>query len=304
MFEEPDFSCQSASVSDEFSGFSYHSMTRNDDDYRIMVIGSSDSSHCLRIADHGRFFEIISSLTMGNFLEGFPCFHLEFCSTRVEWNREVFSCSFEIFSELESYLWENQIFLRFYIGVISFFDFSYLLRKFSAVCEFKHEEIFITCDGIEITKGWWNDNRWEIHGYIVFERVFLWNFYIRSFTTKSETVYLLFLANIVIYNFRIYCTYLFFLFFPYAVFHGSCSCRCSTSWTYFAHSISLSNCDGLMRDSPCLSKQSKSESKGKIYHSEKTDSCADSKRKSETRGSRYADQIPREKDWSSSKWLT
>lgn len=94
-----------------------------------------------------------------------------------------------------------------------------------------------------------------------------------------------------------------FLLSSYAVFHGSCSCRRSTSRTYFTHSISWSNCDSLMRDSSCLSEQSKSESKGEIYHSEKTDSCTDSKSKIQTRTFGYSDQIPREKDWSSSKGL-
>ncbi len=57
MFEEPGFSFQSATISDELTTLSDDTMTGDDDDNRIVVIGSSDSTNCLGRSDlYGLFY--------------------------------------------------------------------------------------------------------------------------------------------------------------------------------------------------------------------------------------------------------
>lgn len=101
MLEEPDFPFHSTTITDEFPICSYHAMTGDDDDYGILIIGSSDSSHGFRIPDHRCLFEITASLSMRDLFECFPCFHLECCSCWCEGDGEIFSSSGKIFAELE-----------------------------------------------------------------------------------------------------------------------------------------------------------------------------------------------------------
>ena len=48
-------------------------MTGDDDDDRILVIGSTDSTYCLGITSEDRLFLVTASFTIWDFLECLPC---------------------------------------------------------------------------------------------------------------------------------------------------------------------------------------------------------------------------------------
>gem|GEM_PF-5528826 len=82
MIEEPLFFIDSSSIPDEFSRFSYYSMTWDDYHNRIVMICSSYRSDSLWIAYHGSFFEVIPRFSVWDFFECFPCASLKLGSTR------------------------------------------------------------------------------------------------------------------------------------------------------------------------------------------------------------------------------
>ena len=110
VLEEPFFSFNSATISDEFPGFPDNPMTRYDDDDRIVVVGSSYSPDSFWVAYHRCFLEIVSRFPIGYVFEGFPCFLLKLCSMGHEWYREVFSSSGKVFRELFFSLSGNSVF--------------------------------------------------------------------------------------------------------------------------------------------------------------------------------------------------
>lgn len=99
MFEEPYLPIESSTISDELSGFSDHSMAGDDDDDGILIIRATDRTYCLRVSYESRLFLVAPSLTVGDGLECFPGFLLEFCPSWCEWEGEASTSSGEIFSE-------------------------------------------------------------------------------------------------------------------------------------------------------------------------------------------------------------
>ena len=81
MLKKPDFPLDPTTVSDEISIWSYHTMTGNDDDDGIFIIGSADCSDGFRISSKYRFFFVTSSFSEGDFLKRYPGSFLEFCTT-------------------------------------------------------------------------------------------------------------------------------------------------------------------------------------------------------------------------------
>lgn len=96
MFEEPYLPIESSTISDELSGFSDHTMTGDDDDYGILIIRATDRTYCLWISYESRLFLIAPSLTVGDGLECFPGFLLEFCPSWCEWYIEYLSSSCKV----------------------------------------------------------------------------------------------------------------------------------------------------------------------------------------------------------------
>lgn len=74
-------------------------MTGDDDDDPIVVIGSTDSSDSPISPDHPRLFSVAPSLTVWDFFQSFPSIFLEIGTIDREWDIELFSLSFEVFSE-------------------------------------------------------------------------------------------------------------------------------------------------------------------------------------------------------------
>lgn len=77
VFEEPDFSIESATISDEFATLTDDTMTRNDDNNWIVVIGSSDSTNCSWRSYLICLFLIAPSFAIRDILKSFPGFFLE-----------------------------------------------------------------------------------------------------------------------------------------------------------------------------------------------------------------------------------
>jgi hypothetical protein len=111
MFEEPFFAFDPSSISDEFSIRTDDSVTGDDDDDRIFVIGSTDSAYSFGISGKQCLFFVASSFSIRDFFEGFPCFFLEIRSFGGKWDRESFSFSYKILEELFFYFRENGVFL-------------------------------------------------------------------------------------------------------------------------------------------------------------------------------------------------
>ena len=80
MFEKPYFPVDTTTVSDELPTLTDNTMTGDEYGKMIGVIGPADCTDCFRTADHGRFFEIASRLSVGDLFQCFPGFHLELSS--------------------------------------------------------------------------------------------------------------------------------------------------------------------------------------------------------------------------------
>ena len=120
MIEEPLFPRQSSPISDEFATLSDDSMAGDDDDDRVMMVGSSYSSDSFRIPDHRRLFEVASRLSIGDRFERFPCFYLEISTTRFHWYSKFFSRSCEVFSEFFFHLLkeDSEIFAKLIMSIL------------------------------------------------------------------------------------------------------------------------------------------------------------------------------------------
>ncbi len=152
MIEKPYFSLQSTTVSDEFSTLSDDAMTGDEYGKVIGMIGSADRSYCFRTAYHRSFFEIASSLSVGDLFECFPCLHLELSSMWSEWYSEIFSLSLEVFWEFFAQFFYKSIFSCLYLLPESVFEYRESLRKFTMISELEEMEWFLICDGDEVTE--------------------------------------------------------------------------------------------------------------------------------------------------------
>jgi hypothetical protein len=99
VFEEPDFSFHPTPISHEFATRTDDSMTRDDDDDTIVMIGSADSPDSTIMRDHLRLFPIAASLAVWDSLQSLPGVFLKICSIDSERDIEVFSLSLKVFSE-------------------------------------------------------------------------------------------------------------------------------------------------------------------------------------------------------------
>ena len=108
------------------------------------MIRSSNRSDGFRISDHGSFFEIVSCFSEGNFRERIPGLFLEFGSDGLEWNLEIFSCSFEIFAEFSFCLEEDAIFCFFYFFLRKDKDFLDFCTELFRIFEFEQIEKILT----------------------------------------------------------------------------------------------------------------------------------------------------------------
>ena len=110
VLEEPHLPRQSATISYEFARCSDDSVTGDDDDDPIVVIGSTDSSYSPIPADHLCLFSVAACLTVWDLSESLPGVSLELGSIDCERYIEYLSSSGEVFSELEDDLFEENIY--------------------------------------------------------------------------------------------------------------------------------------------------------------------------------------------------
>ncbi len=110
VLEEPDFPFYSATISHEFATRTDDSVTGDDDDDPIVVIGSADGSDCFWTRDHPSLFGIAASLAVWDGLESLPGIFLKKCTVDYEWDIEVFSLSLEVFREFLFCLLEENTF--------------------------------------------------------------------------------------------------------------------------------------------------------------------------------------------------
>jgi hypothetical protein len=99
MFEEPHLPLHPTTISYELATRTDDSMTGDDDDDPIVVVGSSDRSDSPIPADHPSLFAIAASLAVWDSLQSLPGVLLEIGSVDYERDIEVFSRSFEVFSD-------------------------------------------------------------------------------------------------------------------------------------------------------------------------------------------------------------
>lgn len=100
MFEEPYLALYASSISYEFSTRTDDSMTGDDDDDPIVVIGPADSTDSRCSPDHTSLFTVAASLTVRDRLQSLPGVSLKICSVDSERDSEVFSLSLKVFGEL------------------------------------------------------------------------------------------------------------------------------------------------------------------------------------------------------------
>ncbi len=158
--KEPFFPIQATAVSDEFSWFSDHSMTGNDDDDRILMIRSSDRSDGFRISDHGGLFEIVSCFSERNLWECIPGVFLELGSDWLQWNLEILSFSFEVFVKFLFCLDQDRIFLLYYFFFRRRNNLSDFFLEFFRILEFQKIEKICICKSSKISNRRWN-RTWE-----------------------------------------------------------------------------------------------------------------------------------------------
>lgn len=109
MSEEPDLPLDPATISYKFTTRTDDSMTRDDDDNVIVVIGSTDSTDSRCSPDHTSLFTVAASLSVWDFLESLPGVSLKIRTIDSEWDREFFSLTCEVFSEFLLCLLEENI---------------------------------------------------------------------------------------------------------------------------------------------------------------------------------------------------
>ncbi len=151
MFEKPYFPVDTTTVSDELPTLTDNTMTGDEYGKMIGVIGSADRTDCFRTADHGRFFEIASSLSVGDLLECFPGFHLELSSMRSEWYSEMLPLSGKIFREFFPHFFYKSIFSCLYLLSESLLEDGKSRRKFTMISELEEMESVIIGDSDEVT---------------------------------------------------------------------------------------------------------------------------------------------------------
>lgn len=142
-------------------------MTGNDYGNRISMICSADSAYSFRISCHGCLLEIVPGFSEGNLLERLPRFLLKVRSMELEWNRENFSISSEIFWQFFSHLLEYRIISFLDSGTETFFDRLFLLVELRRIREIKQYECIIFRDSKEVPHGTWYNVRRELHACII-----------------------------------------------------------------------------------------------------------------------------------------
>ena len=168
MFQEPFFSLNPSCISCEGFIFSDDAMTGDDDNNRIPMVRSTDSSHGFRMVYHGCLFEIVSSFSVRDSLQRFPWFFLEISSIEFERNRESLPSSYEILWEFLSCLYDDWIFSFSENGIEPFLDISFFCFEFMRIIEIEQHECIIFCDGEETSDRTWYDRREQLHNYLSF----------------------------------------------------------------------------------------------------------------------------------------
>ena len=161
MIEKPYFAIQSATIPDEFSALADDAVAGDEYGKVIGMIGSADRTYCFRTSDHGRFFEIVSSLSVGDLFERFPGFYLERSSMWSEWYSEMLPLSFEVLREFFSYFFYKSIFSCLRLLPESLLEDGESLRKFPVISEFEEVESVFIGDSEEITERRWDDSSRE-----------------------------------------------------------------------------------------------------------------------------------------------
>lgn len=181
MIEKPYFSFQSTTISDEFSTLADHSVTGDEYGKVIGMIGSADGTYCLRTAYHRRFFEIVSSFSVGYLFECLPHLHLELGSMWSKRNGELFPLSSEVFRKLffcliedfigsviakyeaihALYLWNLDCFVPRNDRIQSLLERREPLREFTVISEFEEMESVFICESDEVTESGWDDGSRE-----------------------------------------------------------------------------------------------------------------------------------------------
>lgn len=156
--EEPYFPFHTSSIPDERSICSDDTVTGDDDDDRVFVIRSTDSTYRFRISCEDCLFFVAPCLTIGDALESFPCLFLEHGSLGSKGDIKCFSFSLKILSEFRSCLLEDCILSLSDIGRS---DFLYLFLSSFRVGELEHDELSITRYSEEITERGWDDSSRE-----------------------------------------------------------------------------------------------------------------------------------------------
>jgi hypothetical protein len=110
VFEEPFLALDASTISDEFSIGSDDSVTGNNDDDGVFIVGSTDRSYGFRISSEDCLFFVTSGFSIRDFFEGFPGLFLEFCSFWGKWDRECFSLSRKVLFKLLFYFFIDGIF--------------------------------------------------------------------------------------------------------------------------------------------------------------------------------------------------